>query len=240
MNAFLACGFTSLHLQTFLAAQLQLRYSGRKVKVEGGLFGDLIGDLDRLTNTPLDVGVVVIEWSDLDPRLGIRSLGGWGLKHLTDILDTVGCQVTRIQDSVVKAAQHVPLVVCLPTLPLPPLSHTPGYISSGFEAQLQNYLSGLAVHLATTPRVRLLHSQRLDLVSALGGRLDVKSDLHSGFPYTVTHASCLADLLSELIQPAAPKKGLIVDLDDTLWQGELGEVGVYGVTWDLEHHTHIQ
>src|SRR5262249_38332555 len=37
----------------------------------------------------------------------------------------------------------------------------------------------------------------------------------------------------------APKKGLITDLDDTLWRGVLGEAGVRGITWDLDHHSLI-
>src|SRR5207248_5272741 len=36
-----------------------------------------------------------------------------------------------------------------------------------------------------------------------------------------------------------PKKGLITDLDDTLWRGILGEVGVEGVGWDLERRAHM-
>ncbi|MGH9453110.1 MAG: HAD-IIIC family phosphatase, partial [Terriglobia bacterium] len=34
----------------------------------------------------------------------------------------------------------------------------------------------------------------------------------------------------------APKKGLITDLDDTLWKGILGEVNVEGLAWDLDQH----
>src|SRR5262249_28895411 len=45
--------------------------------------------------------------------------------------------------------------------------------------------------------------------------------------------------LAQLVKPAAPKKGLITDLDDTLWRGILGEVGVEGVTWDLDHYSHL-
>jgi len=42
-----------------------------------------------------------------------------------------------------------------------------------------------------------------------------------------------------LLQARSPKKGLITDLDDTLWSGILGEVGVDGVSWSLDHHSHI-
>jgi FkbH-like protein len=37
----------------------------------------------------------------------------------------------------------------------------------------------------------------------------------------------------------APKKGLITDLDDTLWRGILGEVGIDGISWDLDHHSQM-
>jgi len=37
----------------------------------------------------------------------------------------------------------------------------------------------------------------------------------------------------------APKKGLITDLDDTLWRGVLGEVGIDGISWDLDHHSQM-
>jgi FkbH-like protein len=45
--------------------------------------------------------------------------------------------------------------------------------------------------------------------------------------------------MASLLQTRTPKKGLITDLDDTLWSGILGEVGVDGVNWSLEHHSHI-
>ena len=70
-------------------------------------------------------------------------------------------------------------------------------------------------------------------------RLDVNADLSTGFPYTLAHASVLAELLAGLVQNPLPKKGLITDLDDTLWRGILGEVGVEGISWDLDHHSQI-
>jgi len=37
----------------------------------------------------------------------------------------------------------------------------------------------------------------------------------------------------------SPKKGLITDLDDTLWRGILGEGGMDGISWDLDHHSQM-
>ena len=40
-----------------------------------------------------------------------------------------------------------------------------------------------------------------------------------------------------MLNPRKPKKGLITDLDDTLWAGLIGEVGHEQVSWDLASHT---
>jgi hypothetical protein len=50
-NVFLACGFTPLHLQTFLAAELRTLLPQHRVGVDTGLFGDLVGNIEKqLTN----------------------------------------------------------------------------------------------------------------------------------------------------------------------------------------------
>ena len=67
----------------------------------------------------------------------------------------------------------------------------------------------------------------------------MKADLTTGFPYRLEHAAKLAALLAALLTNPTPKKGLITDLDDTLWRGILGELGPQGVTWDLASHTQI-
>jgi len=49
----------------------------------------------------------------------------------------------------------------------------------------------------------------------------------------------MGQLLAELVSPPQPKKGLVTDLDDTLWAGIVGEVGVKGVHWHLEEHAQL-
>jgi len=69
----MACGFTPLHLQTFLAAHLQQALPERKVVITCGLYGDLLGTLQTVTEAALPDGVVVaLEWADLDARLDYR------------------------------------------------------------------------------------------------------------------------------------------------------------------------
>ena len=64
-------------------------FPNHQLSLKTGLFGDLAGTLERLGEKPLDAAVVAIEWTDLDRRLGIRSLGGWGPQDLQNIVDTV-------------------------------------------------------------------------------------------------------------------------------------------------------
>ena len=47
----LACGFTPLHLQTFLAAHLQKVLPDRKVTVTSGLYGNLVGTLEAISSS---------------------------------------------------------------------------------------------------------------------------------------------------------------------------------------------
>jgi FkbH-like protein len=67
----------------------------------------------------------------------------------------------------------------------------------------------------------------------------VKSDLVTGFPYALHHASALGQLLAKLIHNRPPMKGLITDLDDTLWAGVVGEDGVDGISWHLDRHSQL-
>ena len=49
--------------------------------------------------------------------------------------------------------------------------------------------------------------------------------------------SALGRSIVSVLYPRAPMKGLITDLDDTLWAGIVGEVGPDSVTWHQESHT---
>jgi FkbH-like protein len=233
----LVCGFTPLHLRTFLTAHAQELAPSRKVVVTTGLYGDCLGSLERLADPdrPVATTVIALEWSDFDPRLGLRSLGGWRPRDLKDILETVTAQARRLTAAVARLSGRAPVRLSLPTLPLPPVSYHRGVRASSFDLEVQALVRQFGAEAARSAGVALVNPQRLDLVSPPGQRLDVAADLASGFPYTLSHASGLGRLLAQLVLPAASKKGLITDLDDTLWRGLLGEVGPHKVNWDLDH-----
>src|SRR5258708_24196494 len=93
----LVCGFTPLHLETFIKANVRRNFPGEGVETISGLFGDLEGNLRKASHTPAEGALVVLEWSDLDERLGLRSSAGWGSEILADVLQQVPEKLRRLQ-----------------------------------------------------------------------------------------------------------------------------------------------
>lgn len=226
----LVCGFTPLLLQTFLSAGVKVRL-GACPKIETGLYGDLAGNLERAASRPAAT-VVVVEWSDLDPRLGARGTGGRKPSQAADILVESARQLARLAAGVAKAALESVVVVTGPTLPMAHLGHTTSGQAGALELDLHAQISAFLAGLAVFPNVRVVNGRRLAERSPETQRFDVKMELTAGFPYRWAHADALGDAICDLLYPPAPKKGLITDLDDTLWQGILGEVGAENVAWD--------
>jgi FkbH-like protein len=237
LRIFLACGFTPLHLQTFLAAHLRDLRSTHRADVTTGVFGDLAGNLERLDGERYDAVAVAIEWSDLDPRLGVRTLGGWQLEKLPDILECSTRSFERLAHALRRIA--LPTTVSLPTLPLPPLFYSGTKRSSAEELILKRQAASFAEAISQERRIAVIGQQELDERSPLAGRFDLRTEILQGFPYKTAHASVVGELMAELVVRSQPKKGLITDLDDTLWAGILGEQGVDGVQWHLEEHAQL-
>ena len=238
-NIFLACGFTPLHLQAFLTAEMRMKMPANRITISTGLFGDLCGNIERIDPKGVDFLAVVVEWGDFDSRLAVRTLGGWRPSQMGDMLESAARTAARLKSGLTAVSHSLPTIVCMPTLPLPPMfSCSPSQAGSA-ETQLRHIGASLAVSLSQESGIRVVNGQALDEVSPLNGRYDLKSDVTTGFPYTLLHASAVGEALSTLIQNRPPKKGLITDLDDTLWSGILGEVGVERISWHLDAHTQI-
>jgi FkbH-like protein len=232
----LACGFTPLHLQTFLAAHLQRCLPDRHVSIVSGLFGDLAGTLEGLLEQDVDAVAVLIEWPDLDSRLSYRESGAWGTASVADIVPSIGRMLERLHAALERLTRRVRVAVSVPTLSLPPIFHTPGWQASSTELSITRDLAQFAAGLSSA---YFVNPSSLAENSTPDRRYDLKSDLFTGFPYAVPHADALASALARLLAPGAPKKGLITDLDDTLWDGIVGEAGPEGVAWDLASHRQV-
>ena len=81
-NVALVCGFTPAHLETFLAAHLRLLAVERRPLISSGFTGIVWATWSGSFVSPPDAAAMVLEWPDLDPRLGLRHLGGWTIKQL--------------------------------------------------------------------------------------------------------------------------------------------------------------
>ncbi|MEO8051854.1 MAG: HAD-IIIC family phosphatase [Acidobacteriota bacterium] len=235
----LLCGFEPLHLATFLKAYLRLRFPGDAICVHTGLYGDLEGNIQRAAQKSAEGGVALIEWSDLDQRLGFRSSAGWRAQTLDDIAAQVEERCLRLETHLAALARATPLTVIAPTLPLPPLTHLPVFQTSTFELRLNAILIDFLQRVCQGKGIKLLNPASLAMSSPASARHDLQMDLVAGFPYTLTHADALAELAVNCLFAAAPKKGLITDLDQTLWKGILGDSGVEGVSWSLEDKSQV-
>ena len=234
----LACGFTPLHLQTFLAAYLQQALPHRHVTVSTGLYGDLARTIEEMAVRGGNNLAVAIEWMDLDPRLGHRAPVVWNSDTLAEILSFVPKALDRLAKLIGRAADSSKVVISTPTLPFPPLFHSPSWQMSKPETILIKLVAEFAVQMASLG-IPIVNSMKLSEESAPSLRYDLKSDLLFGLPYTLEHADRLAISLSRLLCPPNSKKGIITDLDETLWSGVVGEIGPEAICWDLDRHNGI-
>ena len=236
----LACGFTPLALSTFLQAHLQLRRPGVRVELETGLYGDLSGTLTRIAgrDMPLADVAVIIEWSDLDGRLSWRSTAQVGPDFATDVAATGRAMMERLLSLLERVAHVVPVALCGPTLPIPAV--LPGGEAGASRVML--LLRALAAELvsraAQIPNLRVVDADLLGSMSPVAERADIGAELATGFPYRREHAAVVGELLAAALAPAPLKKGIITDLDNTLWQGIVGEIGVSAVSWDQHDGAH--
>jgi FkbH-like protein len=237
-EVFLATGITPLHLVPFLKAHLRLALPSRAIRIDSGLFGDLAGNIEGLAGKDHAYVVVLIEWGDLDPRLSMRSAGAWTSNEIPMMLDTVRVSLARLETAIQALPVSTRLVVSLPQLPLPPIAPNGPWDASLLELKLHVLTTAFAEKVSLGGHC-LLSAEELDRISAPAGRYDASSDLKTGHPYTLSHADALASLLTRHISPPKRKKGLITDLDNTLWSGILGEVGMENITWSHEAHSHI-
>jgi FkbH-like protein len=233
----LACGFTPLHLQTFLAAHLQQAMPDRRVAISTGLYGNLAGTIEGIKEGAGNNLAISLEWSDVDPRLGYRSPVVWDSTTVQDIESSVPRALERLANAI-RAVPSGTVVLSIPTLPLPPLFHTPSWMMSDLEIVLNKAVAEFTAQMAARG-IPVVNPTTLAEMSPPGARYDLKSDLTFGLPYSLDHADKLALSLSRLLSSPVPKKAIITDLDDTLWSGIAGEIGPDKIRWDLDSHTGI-
>ena len=237
-SVWLIAGSTPEPFSQFLAAHLQRRRPDRVVSVKTGQYGDLAGNLARYFEGEPMPGLLLIEWADLDPRLGVRDGGRWGRQAAADIVGSVRLRLDHLKSLFANHRPGSTLLLSAPTLPLPPVQAAPPGQASQLEVGLDALMAGFVAAAAALPGVRILSRRALNHVP-LNERVDLKAWWMAGAPYRRPFASLLAEQAASAIDAPGPLKGIITDLDGTLWDGILGEVGADGVHWDLEHHAAV-
>jgi FkbH-like protein len=236
---FLVCGIQPLHLIPMVEAHVLQRFPNDSVTVRTGLYGSLDATIGQAAESKADAAVMVVEWSDLDPRLGLRSSGGWALSVQSDILRTCREGFARLLHGLELLGARMPVALLPPSLSPELVGHTAAWQSSINELDLQKELATFLADAARIAAVSVGHPSFLARVSPEPSRADALMDLRAGFPYTLAHASAVANQAVKLLFPSSPKKGIITDLDETVWSGILGEVGPSGVSWGLAEHAQI-
>ncbi len=230
----LVTGFEPLHLRVFLSAHVRMRLrTDRQVLVRTGLFGDFSGNLER-TIQAAGAGpvIVTLEWADLHPLLGWREpafvAAGFDEPVFLQEIETRLGQWSRI----LAGADQIRIVLALPVLPLPP------WVGRNLKGQRSRLVLELDSLLSQFARDAARHGVRV-IANPVMPAWDPAKHLMTGFPYNPVFTDALANRIAEVAMPAAPKKGLITDLDHTLWRGIVGDDGSDGVHWDLDHQARV-
>lgn len=233
----LACSFTPLHLETFMKAYVCQRRPATSVRIETGIYGDLAGGLDRIGEAQARACVAVVEWPDLDPRLGCRETVPAPVAGADDVCATARLRLDRLSLRLEHLAERCPVALVLPTLDLPAVYEGGRHRVGGLPARLNLLVAEFAERLVTAPGLSIVPAGNIARTQA--NVRDLRGDIRSGFPYTVEHASAIAQAATDALLPPPAKKGLITDLDDTMWRGLVGEIGADKVTWDLDSGSHV-
>jgi FkbH-like protein len=163
----------------------------------------------------------------------VRRLGGWSPGLFEDVVATSRSFFARLRVAI-NAVAPLPVSIALPSTPFPMIGFQPSAQWGHLRAAIELALIEFAAEIANVPSHRLVSRDTLDQTSPLQERFDIAAELKSGYPYKNSHADALSELLASALVPAPPKKGLITDLDNTLWAGIVGEIGVPNIAWTLD------
>jgi len=146
--------------------------------------------------------------------------------------DVLSAEVERYADALASAARHVPFVLATSWTPVCPTVSLglAAYKTGGPRLVLDQMNLQLARRLALEPAVFFVNAG--DWAQAAGGSpLNPKAYFHGKIPYRFELFEKAAGELRAAVAclSLAPRKLLVVDLDDTLWGGVVGEVGVGGL-----------
>jgi FkbH-like protein len=181
----------------------------------GQVFQELLSPTSLLATNANGVNVVLVRIEDFVREVSgveeARALAGRTLQELADALSQYSRRV------------RVPTVLAV----LPPL---PGATRAAV-ADLEVSCATLVAHARTVPGITLLSSEDIDRLST-GERYDSLSDELAHVPFTDEHYASIALAIVRKVHAlrVPAHKVLVLDCDNTLWRGVVGEDGIDGIT----------
>ena len=231
----IAAGFTVTSFLTFVTAFASIRMDDRKIIAQSGPYGDIVAAARSASGA--DIMIVVIDWADLDPRLGLRRYGTSTQEITTDILQTAQKRLDMLKQAVMEASAECSVVIVPPTMPLLPiLKGSPATIGQA-EVTIRRSLLAFVDDCLRFPKLVAIDPELIHLPN--DKRRAAAAELGADMPYSLMHCSELADICVQAAFPMEPMKGLITDLDDTLWRGLVGEIGPNEVSWSVDEGTQM-
>jgi FkbH-like protein len=218
----LVCSFEPLHLKTYLQAHAIERLGDAQAP-EIVTFGfDALRDGLRQTSGALktQTALLFLNWNDFHPALSWRTRGELG-PVAADELGEAGATLLALLSPWLDARADAETYVILPPDAWFPLLDAVGPDAIG----------------STRIAADRVWQQVADVVTEGGGRLldlapqelNFRDWLSSGCPLTVDDSDTVAASIMAAIHRQPRRKCLVVDLDDTLWHGIIGEVGAEGI-----------
>lgn len=230
----LVAGCSTISLTTFLHAHLSESHTDRRFTLIEAPYGDIVDSLKSAYAEKADAVAVVLEFASLDARLGLRRASSWTEEAIVDILRNVESRLDFIR-CCIGSNENRRTIIHPPILQLPPIEGCGSWQASAFEASLQALMNQFCVDISGQAGVFIAKPDR----AAVGAPRDVDGELTADFPYSQPLASLICDALAKTIFPPVALKGIITDLDDTLWRGLVGEVGSENVHWTLDGKSQI-
>jgi FkbH-like protein len=191
---------------------------------------DVLDRASALRQFSPDVIVVALEIEDLADRL-VHDYLGLGPGAVADQVQHV---VARVSDLVMQIRQWSSAKILLHTVPAPAeptLGFLDGTHTRGQTAAFAEVNRGIRDRLAATRDVYFVDVDRLIRRVGAAAWHDRRMWMLARIPYTTAAMQALADEYTRHLRAftGRVRKVLVVDLDDTLWGGIVGEDGPDGI-----------
>ena len=227
-------GCSALSLPTFLVAHLSQLRSDKRYKVIEAPYGDIINSIQSAYRAGGDGMAIILDYTSLDARLGLRRASSWNDKAILDIIENVQARLDLIS-ACISGSKNIRTAIHPPVLKLPPIAGNGSWQTGVLEANLDMLWARFQLGLSHIPGVFFVSPES----TVLARDRDVDGELTADFPYDQETASGICAGLAKVIVPPVALKGIISDLDDTMWRGLVGEVGRDGVHWNLDGKSQI-